>query len=49
MVDKIKLAGHSDDTKRTLYEHHRILKANLAEFLALEDPHQSDVEEWSDS
>jgi hypothetical protein len=49
MVDKIKLAGHSDDTKRTLYEHHRILMANVAEFLALEDPHQSDLEEWGDS
>lgn len=37
MVDKIKYANHSDDTRRTLYEHKRILEQNLQEFLGVED------------
>lgn len=36
MIDKIKLAGHSDATKRTLYEHQRIFSENVAEFLDLD-------------
>ncbi|SEH56294.1 hypothetical protein SAMN05192561_10761 [Halopenitus malekzadehii] len=37
MVDKIKYANHSDDTRRTLYEHKRILEQNLEEFLGVEE------------
>ena len=37
MVDKIKYANHSDDTRRTLYEHKRILEQNLQEFLGVGD------------
>jgi excinuclease UvrABC nuclease subunit len=37
MVDKIKYANHSDDTRRTLYEHKRILEENLQEFLGVDD------------
>lgn len=37
MVDKIKYANHSDDTRRTLYEHKRILEENLQEFLDVDD------------
>jgi len=37
MVDKIKYANHSDDTRRTLYEHKRILEQNLQDFLGVED------------
>ena len=37
MVDKIKFANHSDDTRRTLYEHKRILEQNLQEFLGVEN------------
>lgn len=37
MVDKIKYANHSDDTRRTLYEHKRILEENLQEFLGVTD------------
>lgn len=48
MVDKIRLAGHSDDTKRTLYEHHRILQENITEFLGVEDFEQREVGDWSD-
>lgn len=36
MIDKIKLAGHSEDTKRTLLEHERILHENLAAFLDID-------------
>lgn len=47
MVDKIKLAGHSDDTKRTLYEHERILRENIAEFLGVErEDLQQDLSMW---
>ncbi|WP_081638655.1 GIY-YIG nuclease family protein [Salinarchaeum sp. Harcht-Bsk1] len=37
MVDKIKYADHSDDTRRTLYEHKRILEENLQEFLGVDE------------
>jgi len=37
MVDKIKYANHSDDTRRTLYEHKRILEENLQDFLGVDD------------
>jgi len=37
MVDKIKYADHSDDTRRTLYEHKRILEENLQDFLGVDD------------
>lgn len=33
MIDKIKLAGHSDATKKTLYIHQRIFSENVAAFL----------------
>ncbi|WP_049969015.1 GIY-YIG nuclease family protein [Haloferax prahovense] len=49
MVDKIKLSGHSDDTKRTLYEHERILRENLAEFLDIDAPgEQSTLSIWDE-
>ncbi|WP_235853612.1 GIY-YIG nuclease family protein [Halosimplex salinum] len=35
MVDKIRLAGHSEKTKQTLYEHQRILQENMGDFLDL--------------
>lgn len=37
MVDKIKYADHSDDTRRTLYEHKRILEENLQDLLGVDD------------
>lgn len=37
MIDKIKYANHSDDTRRTLYEHKRILEENLQSFLDVDD------------
>jgi excinuclease UvrABC nuclease subunit len=37
MVDKIKYANYSDDTRRTLYEHKRILEENLEDFLGVDD------------
>lgn len=37
MVDKIKYADHSDDTRRTLYEHKRILEENLQDLLDVDD------------
>ena len=36
MIDKIHLAGHSKDTKRTLYEHNRIFQEAVSEFLGVE-------------
>ncbi|KTG11403.1 hypothetical protein AUR64_03880 [Haloprofundus marisrubri] len=36
MVDKIKYAGHSADTRKTLLVHQEILQENLAEFLDLD-------------
>lgn len=37
MIDKIRYANHSDDTRRTLYEHKRILEKNLQKFLDIDD------------
>jgi len=37
MVDKIKYANHSNDTRLTLYEHKRILEENLQDFLGIDD------------
>lgn len=37
MVDKIKYANHSDDARRTLYEHKRILEENLQDSLGVDD------------
>jgi len=37
MVDKIKYANHSDDTRRTLYQHKRILEENLQQFLDVDE------------
>lgn len=37
MVDKIKYANHSDDTRQTLYEHKRILEENLQDFLGIDE------------
>ncbi|QSG02818.1 GIY-YIG nuclease family protein [Natranaeroarchaeum sulfidigenes] len=49
MVDKIKLAGHSDNTKRTLYEHQRILRNNIDEFLGVKQPEdQSDLQDYTE-
>ncbi|KXA89209.1 hypothetical protein AKJ57_05680 [candidate division MSBL1 archaeon SCGC-AAA259A05] len=33
MIDKIKFAGHTEETRKTVYEHMRILKRNLDKFL----------------
>jgi hypothetical protein len=38
MIDKIRFAGHSDQTRRTFYEHRRILNENVEEFLGVGDP-----------
>ena len=37
MLDKIKYADHSDDTRRILYEHKRIFEENLQEFLDIDN------------
>ena len=37
MLDKIKLADHSDATRATVEEHHQILKDHLMEFLATDE------------
>jgi excinuclease UvrABC nuclease subunit len=45
MIDKIKLAGHSEDTKRTVYEHQRILEENISQFLGVERrPNETDYD-----
>ncbi len=36
MIDKIRLAGHSSDTKETFYEHNRIFQEAVSEFLGVE-------------
>ena len=47
MMDKIKLAGHSKDTKETLYEHQRIFSENIAEFLGIEPEYRkSKIGDW---
>jgi hypothetical protein len=43
MIDKIKLADHSADTRRTLYEHKRIFDENVAEFLGVENTEQVEL------
>ena len=49
MIDKIKLAGHSDDTKKTVYEHQRIFLENIAEFLGVEpEQRKGDLRDWSE-
>lgn len=49
MIDKIKLAGHSDDTKKTLYEHQRIFYENVSEFLGVEpESAGADLEDWTE-
>ena len=35
MLDKIKFANHSEQTRRTLFEHKRILDENIEEFLGI--------------
>jgi len=35
MMDKINFAGHSDQTRRTFFEHHRILNENIEAFLGV--------------
>lgn len=37
MLDKIKYANHSDNTRRTFYEHKRIFEENLQKFLGVAD------------
>ncbi len=50
MIDKIKIAGHSEETKKTLYEHQRILKENISDFLGVANPNQQhDLTDWNDS
>jgi hypothetical protein len=44
MLNKIKLAGHSMSTKRTLYEHQRILQTNLDEFLDVDETEQASLD-----
>jgi len=41
MIDKIQIAGHSEATKKTLYEHQRILAENITKFLDVEPQEQS--------
>jgi len=36
MLDKIKLADHSDETRAIVQEHHRILERNMREFIGLD-------------
>jgi hypothetical protein len=46
MIDKIKLAGHSEDTKRTVYEHQRILEENISRFLGVDRrPSETDYDD----
>jgi hypothetical protein len=40
MIDKIRLAGHSEETRKTVYQHQRILRENMSEFLGVENPDQ---------
>lgn len=37
LVDKIKFANHSENTRQTLYEHKRILEQNLQDFLGVDE------------
>lgn len=47
MIDKIKLAGHSEDTRKTLYEHQQIFSENIAEFLGVDPDHkEGDLRDW---
>ncbi|NUC74765.1 GIY-YIG nuclease family protein [Haloterrigena sp. SYSU A558-1] len=47
MVDTIKLAGHSDATKKTLYAHQRIFHENVSEFLGVEpEEAHTDLSDW---
>lgn len=49
MLDKIKLSGHSDDTKKTLFEHQRIFYENMVEFLDVyPDNGQHDLTDWNE-
>lgn len=43
MVDKIKLAEHSDATRLTAYVHLALLEDNLEAFLGVEQPDTSSV------
>ncbi len=49
MVDTIKLAGHSEATKKTLYVHQRIFHENVSEFLEV-DPEEasSTLSDWTE-
>lgn len=46
MVDKIRLAGHSEQTKQTLYVHLGILQENMRTFLDLDSGSQTDLEQY---
>lgn len=49
MIDKIRLAGHSEETKRTLYAHQSIFQENIAEFLDVEpDEETSTLGDWAE-
>lgn len=48
MIDKIKLAGHSNKTKKTVYQHQQILKENIAEFLNVDASDQSELVDWGE-
>ncbi|WP_250160930.1 GIY-YIG nuclease family protein [Natrinema salinisoli] len=49
MVDTIKLAGHSEATKKTLYAHQRIFHENVSEFLGVEPEEASaDLSDWTE-
>ena len=45
MIDKIRLAGHSEETRKTVYEHQRILQKSMSEFLGVDDPGKKIEEE----
>lgn len=49
MIDTIKLAGHSNDTKRTLYVHKRIFSENAAEFLDVKPEEEiATLSDWTE-
>lgn len=51
MVDKIQFAGHSDKTKRTLYQHQAILEENLSQFLGIDvkEGREGDLRQFLDT
>jgi hypothetical protein len=44
MIDKIRLAGHSEETRKTVYEHQRILQESMSMFLGIDDANKKSEE-----